>query len=532
MKKTHLLLFLLFVYFAFNSCMQDIFSQSQFQLVVGDSSNIGEARCIIQTSGGGFVAAGETRTNGDMYIVKLNSAGQLQWSRTIGGTGQELALSVAQTSDGGFVVSGFGSSFGAGLTGPFIVKLSPGGTVEWSRVLVDGNGNAAYSIVQTIEGGYATVISPGFGGGQSGIIVVKLNSMGLIQWSKSFGGVSYGRCIKQTTDGGYVLAGATDSPNLDLYVVKLDPNGSLQWAKQIGGANYEFAYSIVQTADGGYAAAGFTDSFGNSEKMYIAKLESNGSLQWTKVVALNSDRAYSIVQTTDGGFAVGGWTGGGMSGMLIVNLNPDGSLKWSRIVQGNSTQTYAYSLIQTNDGGFAAAGFGGILGATGMFIVKLDNNGNTCGNNISHSVTVDTGGILGSSIPSITSTTLTDTLITPPTGSHGFVTPLCVIGIQPISSEIPMSYKLYQNYPNPFNPATKIKFDISGTSVAQTFLSVYDMLGREVDILLNTDLQPGTYEVDWDGSNYASGVYYYKLSVLNSGSSVKYQETKRMLLIK
>jgi len=106
------------------------------------------------------------------------------------------------------------------------------------------------------------------------------------------------------------------------------------------------------------------------------------------------------------------------------------------------------------------------------------------------------------------------------------------IGINSNSNEIPICYKLYNAYPNPFNPATKIKFAISGTSVAQSFLSVYDMLGREIDILVNTDLQPGTYEVDWDGSNYASGVYYYKLSVLNSGSSVKYHETKRMLLIK
>ncbi|MBL8017652.1 MAG: T9SS type A sorting domain-containing protein [Ignavibacteria bacterium] len=528
MTKTRLLLFLFITFFSFTTDTRNCFSQSQFQIVINDSSNSGiEARSIIQTTDGGFVAAGETGTNGKMYIVKLNSANQLQWSRTIGDIG--IALSVVQTTDGGFVVSGYGSLFGAGLGGPFIVKLTSAGIIEWSRVLLDGNGNAAYSIVQTIDGGYATIISPSFGGSSNGIIVAKLNSMGLIQWSKSFGGVCYGRCIKQTTDEGYVLAGAIVSPGLDLYVVKLDPNGSLQWAKQIGGANYEFAYSIVQTADGGYAAAGFTDSFG-SEKMYIVKLESNGTLQWTRVVALNSDRAYSIVQTADGGYAVGGWTGGGMSGMLILKLNSDGSLQWSRVVKGNSTQTYAYSLIQTSDGGFAAAGYGGMVSATGMYIVKLDNNGNTCGNTVSHTIIESSGGILGSIIPTINNITLTDTLVTPQTGTHGFVTPLCVIGIQPITSEIPVSFKLYQNYPNPFNPVTKIKFDIGGTLVAQTFLSVYDMLGREVDILVNTDLQPGTYEVDWDGSNYASGVYYYSLSI--SGSSGKYQETKRMLLVK
>jgi hypothetical protein len=254
-------------------------------------------------------------------------------------------------------------------------------------------------------------------------------------------------------------------------------------------------------------------------------------LQWTKVVSVFLDEAFSIVQTNDGGYAVAGYTGAHHS-MLILKLNPDGSLQWSRVIDGGLGQTYAHSIIQTTDGGYAAAGYGGIVGTRGLFIVKLDNNGNTCGNTISHSVLENSGGVLGSPFTNVTNMSLRDTALTPQTGSLGYVTPICVIGIQPISNEMPGSYKLYQNYPNPFNPVTKIKFDISGISSAQTFLSVYDMLGREVDVLVNTDLQPGTYEVDWDGSNYASGVYYYKLSVLNSGSSVKYQETKRMLLIK
>src|SRR3990172_2282233 len=146
-----------------------------------------------------------------------------------------------------------------------------------------------------------------------------------------------------------------------MFVVKLDSNGSLQWAKTIGGKSRDFAYSIVQTTDGGYALAGRTASFGNADKMYIAKLDSSVMLQWTKVVAVYSDRAYSIVQTTDGGYAVAGWTGGGMGGMLILKLNSNGSLLWHRVVDGGSVQTYAYSIIQTTDGGYAAAGYGGIL---------------------------------------------------------------------------------------------------------------------------------------------------------------------------
>lgn len=519
----------------FTILTSNCFPQTQFQLVIGDSSNSGHARSIIQTTDGGTIAVGQTGINGDMYIVKLNSSGQLQWSKTIGGSGQDLALSVVQTTDGGFAVSGFGNSFGTGVAGAIIVKLTPGGTVEWARVLVDGFLDAAYSIIQTSDGGYAAAISPGEGGGSFRMIIVKLNSMGIMQWNKNIGGESYVRCIKETTDRGYILAGATRSfgeGDFDMFVVKLDSNGSLQWAKTIGGTNYDFANSIVQTTDGGYAVAGRTGSFGNADKMYIVKLNSGGMLQWTKVMAVNFDRAYSIVQTTDGGYTVAGYTEGG-GGMLIVKLNPDGSLQWSRVVDGGSVQTYAYSIIQTTDGGYVAAGYGGILGAAGMFIVKFDNNGNTCGNSISHNISVGTGGVLGSPIPTVNNISLLDTTLVPPTGSHGYATPICVIGIQPISNEIPASYKLYQNYPNPFNPVTTIKFDITGILMSgECSIRIYDMLGKEIAVLVNQSFQPGTYKFEWDGTNYASGVYYYKLSILNSESSVKYQETKRMVLIK
>jgi hypothetical protein len=193
-------------------------------------------------------------------------------------------------------------------------------------------------------------------------------------------------------------------------------------------------------------------------------------------------------------------------------------------VNGGSVQTYAYSIVQTADGGYAAAGYGGILGAAGMFIVKFDNNGNTCGNTVSHNVSVGSGGILGSPVPTITNVSLTDTLVTPPTGSHGYVTPMCVIGIQPISNEIPASYKLYQNYPNPFNPATRIKFAIPRKSFIT--LKIFDITGREVLKVTETEMNAGSYSYDWNASGFASGIYFYRLT------GEGFTDTKKMLLVK
>jgi hypothetical protein len=111
-------------------------------------------------------------------------------------------------------------------------------------------------------------------------------------------------------------------------------------------------------------------------------------------------------------------------------------------------------------------------------------------------------------------------------GARQFYNSGSTIGINKISSEVPTRFRLEQNYPNPFNPKTKIKFDIAAKSVGQTFLSVYDIRGREIQTLVNEELNPGTYEVTFDGNNFASGVYFYQL---RTGDFV---ETKKLILLK
>jgi len=111
---------------------------------------------------------------------------------------------------------------------------------------------------------------------------------------------------------------------------------------------------------------------------------------------------------------------------------------------------------------------------------------------------------------------------------------IIIYGIQKISSKVPDNFSLYQNYPNPFNPTTKIKFNIpnmnpplsKGGQGGSTFLKIYDILGREVAALVNENLSPGTYEVEWNASNYPSGIYFYQLK------SEDFNQTRRMVLLK
>jgi len=101
---------------------------------------------------------------------------------------------------------------------------------------------------------------------------------------------------------------------------------------------------------------------------------------------------------------------------------------------------------------------------------------------------------------------------------------LLAIGIQQISSEIPMGFSLSQNYPNPFNPATKLKFQVPYSENVR--IAIYDALGKEVEVLVNKQLTPGTYETDWDASKFSSGIYYYRMT------AGKYTDTKKMILVK
>lgn len=536
---------IVFLFLIINS--QLLIGQIQFQRAIG-GTNQDNAYPVIQTSDGGYAVAGFYFGAGapDFYIVKLNPNGELQWSRTISGSagGDEFLFSMIQTTDGGYAVAGWTNSFGS-LIDIIIMKLDSSGTLQWTKTVGGTNDDVAYSIIQTTDGGYALAGNTRtFGAGNRDLYIVKLNASGTFQWSKTTGGTSddVAESIIQTADGGYVVAGHTGSfgsGGMDICIMKLDPGGSLQWFKTVGGTNHDYGYSIIKTSDGGYAVAAQTLSFGaGGYDMYILKLNSSGTLQWNKTIGgTGPEFAYSysrsIVQTTDGGYAVvsGTQSFGASYDCYIVKLDSIGGFQWNKTI-GGTGEDKANSIIQTTDGGYVLAGYTYSFGAgqSDMYIVKLDADGNTCGNSSSPASTVTTPTpSVGSPYPTWTWPVLLTTTRTPTVSSGGTLTTVCITGIIPISNEIPDFYELHQNYPNPFNPNTKIKFSIplnSKWQIANVKLVVYNLLGQEVTTLVNQQMKPGTYEVDFDGSKYSSGVYFYRLITAD------FTETKKMILIK
>ena len=364
-------------------------------------------------------------------IFSLNVFSQapaIQWQKCLGGTGFEIANSMEQTSDGGYIVAGYSDSNDSIVTGNhgdndyWVVKLSNAGYIQWQKCYGGTSTDEATSVKQSIDGGY---IVAGWSSsndsdvtGNHGDIdcwIIKLDSTGALQWQKSYGGTDWddAESIQQTNDGGYIFSGFSGSTNgdvvgnhggFDYWVVKLDGTGNIQWQKCYGGTNNEGAYSIQQTNDGGYIVAGSSasndgDVAGNhgGGDYWIVKLDSTGTLQWQRCYGgTNDDEAFSIQQTTDGGYIVAGESNSnnidvtgnhGSYDYWIVKLDSVGILQWQKTYGGINSDA-ALCIEQANDGGYIAGGASdsndgdvtGHHGNVGLYqydywIVKLNSTG-------------------------------------------------------------------------------------------------------------------------------------------------------------
>jgi len=258
-----------------------------------------------------------------------------QWAKTYGGEGSEDGNSIQQTVDGGYIVAGSASSFGAGggvFGDIWVLKLSSEGDIEWQKTYGGIEDDSAASIQPTIDRGYIVAgWTNSFGAGEDDIWVLKLSSDGNIEWQKNYGSGG-ANSIQQTIDGGYIVAGWINNFPADyddIWVLKLSSEGDIEWQKTYGGSEDDSARSIQPTIDGGYIVAGSTSSFGVGPECWVLKLSSVGDIEWQKSYGGNysPDSASSIQQTNDEGYIVAGrtgsWGAGGEIWVLKLLQNGD-----------------------------------------------------------------------------------------------------------------------------------------------------------------------------------------------------------------
>jgi hypothetical protein len=240
-----------------------------------------------QTSDGGFILACHTSSFGagshDVYFVKLDAAGDTLWTRAYGGAGGDFLRAVHQTSDSGYIAVAETFSFGAGGADIYLVRTNQNGDLLWSKSYGSASSDFGYSVRQTQDGGFIVAgYTSSFGAGQFDVYLLKTDSAGALLWAKTYGGAQsdFGYSVKETNDGGYIIAGYTQSFGVgsDVYLIRTDSLGELQWSKIYGGAGGDFGWSVEQTVDGGYVVAGYTSSFGaGSNDVYLIKTDEFGN---------------------------------------------------------------------------------------------------------------------------------------------------------------------------------------------------------------------------------------------------------------
>jgi nicotinamide riboside kinase len=310
------------------------------------------------------------------------------FAKTYGGAYNDEATSVQQTSDGGYIVAGGTYSFGAGSRDIFLIKTDAIGNIIWAKTYGGTGWDDAYSVQQTSDGGYIVAgRTDSFGAGSRDIFLIKTDANGNIIWAKTYGGTNYDEAysVQQTSDGGYIVAGYTWSfgaGSRDLFLIKTDASGNIIWAKIFGGTGGGEAYSVQQTSDGGYIVAGYTFSFGAGySDIFLIKTDASGNVQWAKTYGGTSyDGAYSVQQTSDGGYIVAGTTwsfGAGSYDIFLIRTDANGNIIWAK-TYGGTNDDYALSIQQTSDGGYIVACWTWSFGAgySDALLVKTDANGN------------------------------------------------------------------------------------------------------------------------------------------------------------
>ncbi|MDP8207189.1 MAG: T9SS type A sorting domain-containing protein [Candidatus Electryonea clarkiae] len=330
--------------------------------------------------------------------IQVSAQPDTLWTMTFGGTEQDDGSSVQQTTDGGFIITGGTSSFGAGYYDVLLLKLDSDGDEEWNQTFGGTDGESGLSVQQTTDGGYIIAgYTESFGAGDRDVWLVKADSTGEEEWSQTFGGTDAesGSSVQQTTDGGYIIAGYTEScgaGDIDVWLVKADSTGEEEWNQTFGGDARDRGYSVQQTNDGGYIITG-SRTIDDDTDVWLIKTDSDGDEEWNQTFGSEyCDYGYDVKQTDDGGYIITGsfhvFEEDSLTERLIICLiktDSDGDEDWNRIFRGLDEQQFffmcdiGFCVQQTNDSGYIISGVknlqAGMAIVGDLFLLKTDSTG-------------------------------------------------------------------------------------------------------------------------------------------------------------
>ena len=346
----------------------------------------------LMTSDGGYLLTGWTFSFGqgldDIYLVKVDSLGDTLWTRTYGDSLRNVAESMQETKDRGYILAGWRKSLKPENADVYLLKIAPDGETLWSRTYGGPDTDWARFVQETRDGGFIVIgRTRSFGHGMADIYLLRTDSLGDTLWTKTYGDSSqeWGYSVQETQEGGYILTGQTTSFGSglqDVYLIRTDSSGETLWTKTYGDTSAEGSFSIQKTLDGGYVIIGYTFSFGaGNQDIYLIRTDSRGDTLWTRTYGgARNEIAYSILQTEDGGYIIGGQTfsfaSGGEGDAYLIKTDSKGETLWTRTFGGPGTELLT-SVQVTSDGGYLLGGWTESYGAGGrdFYLLKTDEEG-------------------------------------------------------------------------------------------------------------------------------------------------------------
>jgi len=345
-----------------------------------------EGQSVKQTSDGGYVIVGTAEIPGkgtDIIMIKTDAEGKIVGGKPMGVPCNEFGRSVLQTTDGGYIILGeytMGSN-----RQMWLIKLDSKGNDEWDRFYgYDYYDENAAEVQQTEDGGYiligTTLQNP------SNVFLVKTDKDGNVVWYKQKGyddSAEGGTSVRQTSDHGFIFTGWTnqfDRRQSDLWLVKLDANGNTVWHHHYGNSDInDTGNSVRQTKDGGYIIAGSTWIPTNQEDFFLLKTDSVGNQQWSRNFGgSKTDGGAKVDLTNDGGYVIAGFFSHdtGESDGYLIKFDAQGTPVWENIF-GGTGYDYFYSVQATADGGYIMTGSTQEEGETYVYLVKTDSKGSS-----------------------------------------------------------------------------------------------------------------------------------------------------------
>lgn len=446
--------------------------------------------------------------NRKVFLIKTDAFGDTLWTRTYLDSVSYLGNEVGQTSDGGYIIAGSGNAD----CNIYLVKTDSNGDTAWTRSFNTAGGASAHSAQQTNDGGFIIAgQAAGFGAGSDDVLLIKTDSSGDTLWTRAYGGAfdDLGKSVRQTSDGGYIVAGNTASfsaAQSDFYLLKIDSTGGLMWSKTYTDPHNKFLSSVEQVYDSGLILMGMSDS----GSVYLLKTDSTGILTWAQNFDLsNPSTGCAVKQTKDQGLIIAGFCTGAdqVSDSYIAKTSSSGFIEWTATFDGGNyynDSSVSNAVWHTSDEGYVVSGYlsGSTADSSGIYLIKTDSLGNSNCNQSTLQVNYYGMNIQDSNPPTIVSPA--NFIMGHPYMAIEHMDTVVTLCLTVEIRDYSEGHNTVSVFPNPAGS----RFTVRDSQFAIESISIFNLIGEQVG---NEQFASGKKEFTLDVSTWNKGIYLVRV---------------------